>query len=281
MNPEPCDRPFREPSTPAPAAGPIDTNPVDVTVPSSPRIWNYWLGGKDNYEVDRQVGDQIVRGYPRIVNLARYSRAFLGRAVTTLAGEAGLRQFLDIGSGLPAADNVHEMARRIAPDARVLYVDRDPLVLSHIRARLLDPADELVNVIEADLVRPERILAAAAEHLDLSRPVAVVLANVLGHLPSHDTACSVVRRLLRPLPPGSHLVVADGTNVLEPAFEDAIRLWNEVGSTPYHLRGPAELERFFDGLELLEPGVVPCPLWRPRIVTPDPVDEYCGVGRKP
>jgi len=269
--PEPCDQPIAD--EPAQA--------IDASVANSARIWNYWLGGKDNYEVDRVVGDQIARGYPQIVSVARYSRAFLGRAVNFLAADVGIRQFLDIGSGLPVADNVHEVARRAAADCRVVYVDRDPLVLSHIRARLLDPADELINGFEADLARPELILSAAAEYLDLTRPVAVVLSNVLGHSPSLDIARSIVRRLLRPLPAGSHLVVADSTNVVDGAAVDAaVKLWNEAGSAAYQLRSPAELELFFDGLELLEPGVVSCPQWRPRILAPDPVDEFCGVGRK-
>jgi len=269
---------------PEPSSEPIGAQPVrsiDASVANSARIWNYWLGGKDNYEVDRQVGDLIARGYPQVVSLARYSRAFLGRSVTFLAAEEGVRQFLDIGSGLPAADNVHEVARRATPDCRVLYVDRDPLVLSHIRARLLAPADEQVNGIEADLTRPEQLLARAGRYLDLTQPVAVILGNVLGHVPALDQARSIVRRLLWPLPPGSHLVIADSTNVIDgAAIEAAVRLWNDTGSERYQLRTPAEIEQLFDGLELLEPGVVSCPLWRPQILTPDPVDEYCGVARK-
>ncbi len=269
---------------PEPFGQPIADEPsqmIDASVANSARIWNYWLGGKDNYEIDRVVGDRIARGYPQIHSLARYSRAFLGRAVNFLATDVGIRQFLDVGSGLPAADNVHEVARRAAADCRVVYVDRDPLVLSHIRARLLDPADELVNALEADLARPELLLSAAAEVLDLSQPVAVVLSNVLGHLPSLDIARSIVRRLLRPLPAGSHLVVADSTNVVDgTAVEAAVKLWNDASSMNYQLRSPAEIELFFDGLELLEPGVVSCPQWRPQILAPDPVDEFCGVGRK-
>jgi hypothetical protein len=254
---------------------------IDLSVPNSARIWNYWLGGRDNYEVDRIVGDQIARGYPQVVKVARYARAFLGRAVTFLAGEAGIRQFLDIGSGLPAADNVHEVARRVAADCRVVYVDNDPMVLSHVRARLLDPADPLLHGLEADITRPEAVLSMASEYLDLHRPVAVVLSNVLGHLPTLELASSVVRRVMGPLPAGSHLVVADSTNVIDGvASTEAVSLWNETGSAPYQLRSPDEIARLFDGLELLEPGVVSCPHWRPQILTPDPVDEFCGVGRK-
>ena len=165
MIPEPSDVPIGEPLA----------RSIDASVANSARIWNYWLGGKDNYEIDRQIGDLIARGYPQVVNLARYTRAFLGRAVSHLAAEAGMRQFLDIGCGLPAADNVHEVARRVAADCRVVYADRDPLVLSHIRARMLVPADELVNAVEADLTRPEQLLDQAGQHLDLARPVALIL----------------------------------------------------------------------------------------------------------
>ena len=254
---------------------------IDVSVASSARIWNYWLGGKDNYQVDRIVGDQIARGYPDVVKVARYARAFLGRAVTFLAGEVGIRQFLDVGSGFPAADNVHEVARRVAADCRVVYVDSDPLVLSHIRARLLDPGDPLLSGVEADLARPEALLSMVTEHLDLHRPVAVVLVNVLGHLPTLELASSVVQRLMAPLPAGSHLVVADSTNVVDcAAITEAITLWNATGSASYQLRSPAEIAQLFGGLELLDPGVVSCPHWRPQILTPDPVDEFCGVARK-
>jgi hypothetical protein len=262
---------------PRPAANSL----IDVSVANSARIWNYWLGGKDNYQVDRIVGDQIARRYPDVVKVARYARAFLSRAVTVLAGEVGIRQFLDIGSGFPAADNVHEVARRVAADSRVVYVDSDPLVLSHIRARLLDPADPLLHGVEADLTRPEALLSMASEHLDLRRPVAVVLVNVLGHLPTLELASSVVRRLMAPLPTGSHLVVADSTNVIDcAAVTEAITLWNATGSATYQLRSPAEITRLFKGLELLDPGIVTCPHWRPQILTPDPVDEFCGVARK-
>lgn len=255
--------------------------PSGVALASSARVWNYWLGGQDHHEIDRQVGDRIARGYPRVSTLARYVRAFLGRAVTFLAAEAGVGQFLDIGAGLPVADNVHEVARRAAPDCRVVYVDRDPLVLSHIRARLLAPADERVNGVEADLIRPEVLLARAGQHLDPTRPVAVILSNVLGFVPGPDRARSIVRRLLWPLPAGSYLVVADCTNVIGGgAIEAAVRLWNDTGAPRYQLRSPAQIETLFDGLELLEPGVVSCPLWRPQILTPDPVDQFCGVGRK-
>jgi hypothetical protein len=258
---------------------------VDTTVAHSPRIWNYWLGGKDNYEVDRLVGDQFCQIFPQIVDIARGSRGFLTRAVTHLAGEAGVRQFLDIGTGLPTVDNTHEVAQRVAPETRVVYVDNDPMVLAHARALLLGAPEGFTTYIDADLRDPAAILSAASESLDLDQPVALVLMNILGHIPTMDEARSIVSTMLDALPSGSYLIVADGTNVIDgAAFDSAIRLWNESGSLPYHLRKPEQIAQFFDGLDLLEPGVVSCTQWRPdhlRITQPDPVDEFGAVGRKP
>ncbi len=257
---------------------------IDTTVAHSPRIWNYWLEGKDNYEVDRQVGDRFQAIFPQIVDIARTSRTFLGRAVEYLAGPAGIRQFLDIGTGLPTVDNTHEVAQRVAPDARVVYVDNDPVVLAHARALLLSSREGHTRYIDADLRDPDTILEHAAQSLDLERPVALMLLNILGHIAELDEARSIVARLLAALPAGSYLAVADGTNVIDgAAFDAAIQLWNEAGSLPYYLRKPEQIAQFFDGLELLEPGVVSCPLWRPpdiRVGVPVEVDEYCAVGRK-
>ena len=257
---------------------------IDTTVAHSPRIWNYWLGGKDNYAVDREVGDQFREIFPQIVDIARASRAFLNRAVEYLAGEAGIDQFLDIGTGLPTVDNTHEVAQRINHGARVVYVDNDPAVLAHARALLLGPGEGFTTYIDADLRDPGRILEMAARNLDLDRPVALMLMNILGHVGDHAQARQIVAHLMGALPPGSHLAVADGTNVIDgPAFDAAIAIWNQAGSLPYHLRKPEEIAQFFTGLELVEPGVVSCPLWRPRsseVGTVVPVDEFCGVGRK-
>ena len=260
---------------------------IDTTVPHSARIWNYWLGGKDNYPVDRAAGDQYRDIYPEIVEVARASRQFLTRAVRYLAGEAGIRQFLDIGTGLPTADNTHEVAQRVAPDARVVYVDNDPLVLTHARALLASTPQGVTAYIDADLRDPDKIVQGAARTLDFTQPVALMLMGILGHVGDYDEARSIVRRLLDALPSGSYLALDDGTDVVDKAaVEEAQGAYNESGAIPYHPRSPAQIAGFFEGLELVEPGVVSCPRWRP-----DPadgtgglsaeVDAFGGVGRKP
>jgi O-methyltransferase involved in polyketide biosynthesis len=255
---------------------------IDVTVAHSPRIWNYWLGGKDNYEVDRQVGDDFVKMFPQIVDIARSSRAFLGRAVQHLVGEVGIRQFLDIGTGLPTVDNTHELVQRIAPEARIVYVDNDPVVLAHARVLLLGTPQGHTTYIDADLHDTAAVLAAAAESLDFEQPIALVLNNILGHVPDFDEARAITARLLDALAPGSHLVVSDGITD-GGAFDAAIDMWNQAGSLSYTLRTPEQIAQYFDGLELLEPGVVSCPFWRPAasgVGAPTHVDEVGAVGRK-
>jgi hypothetical protein len=258
---------------------------IDTTVPHSPRVWNYWLGGKDNYEVDRQVGDQIRESTPQIVELARASRGFLRRAVEHLAGPAGVRQFLDVGTGLPSADNTHEVAQRVAPDARVVYVDNDPVVLAHARVLLRSSPEGHTSYVDGDLYDPDGVLEAAAATLDFERPIGLMLMGILGHVADLDEARAIVRRLLDRLPSGSYLVSCDSTNVVDgPALDAAARIWNQSAKPPYHLRTPEQIGRFFDGLELLEPGIVSCPLWRPdefEIGTVVEVDQFGGVGRKP
>jgi hypothetical protein len=252
--------------------------PDDDTVSHSARIWNYWLGGTDNRPVDREVGERFRDRFADIVPIARSSREFQARAVTYLAAECGIRQFLDLGSGLPAVRTTHEAAHRVAASARVLYVDNDPVVLAH---PLDAPNAELAA---GDLLDPGAVLERAARTLDLLAPVGLLLLNVLGHVPSADEARELVERYLRAFVPGSALVVADGSNVLDgPAFEEAIAVWNASGSLPYHLRRPEEIASYFDGLDLVEPGIVSCRRWRPRTTDPAalrPVDEFGGVGRK-
>ncbi|WP_327089860.1 SAM-dependent methyltransferase [Nonomuraea sp. NBC_01738] len=256
---------------------------IDTSVSHSPRIWNYWLGGKDNYEIDREIGDQFTAVFPEIVPIARESRAFLTRAVTHLAGEAGIRQFLDIGTGLPTENNTHEVAQRVAPGSRIVYVDNDPVVLAHARALLVGTSEGVTQYIDADLRAPAAILEAAAETtLTFDEPVALMLLNILGHLADYDEAREIVGTLVAALPSGSYLAIADGTNVIKgPEFEAAIAIWNASGSVAYHLREPDKIAGFFDGLDLLDPGVVSCPQWRPDGTPGPPVDEFCGLARKP
>jgi len=236
---------------------------IDTSIPHSARIWNYWLGGKDNFPADREAGKAYMQVFPGIVDIARLSRRFLTRAVTHLAAQEGVRQFLDIGTGLPTADNTHEVAQRAAPDARIVYVDNDPLVLAHAHGLLLSTPEGATAYLDADLREPEKILAQAGQTLDLDRPVALMLMEVLGHITDDDLARDIIRRLLDGLAPGSFLVIADGTNTIPEALDTAQNDYDEGGSDPYKLRGPDEIATFFTGLDLLPPGLVPCPQWRP------------------
>jgi hypothetical protein len=260
---------------------------IDQTVPHSARVWNYWLGGKDNFHADRQVGDEFAALYPDITVVARSSRAFLTRAVTYLAGEVGIRQFLDIGTGLPTVDNTHEVAQAVAPGSRIVYVDNDPMVLAHARALLVGTPQGATEYLDADLHDPGRILELATRTtLELSQPVGLILMNILGHVADPDEAAGIVRRLMDALPSGSYLVTADGTNVIDgPAFEEAIGVWNANAPLSYHLRSPEQLSAFLTGLEVVEPGLVPCARWRPApTAAPEDlreVDEFGAVARKP
>jgi hypothetical protein len=261
------------------------TPDVDTTVPQSPRVWNYWLGGKDNYEIDRIVGEEIKTATPQIVDLARSSRSFLKRAVQHLAGEAGIRQFLDIGTGLPTAENTHEVAQSVAPDSRIVYVDNDPVVLAHARALLLGTPQGVTTYLDADLYDTDTILRDAAATLDFEKPIALILLNILGHVADWDEAKTITARLLDALPSGSYLVASDATNVVDgEALDAAAAIWNENANPKYHLRKPEQLAELFASLELLEPGLVSCPLWRPElsgIQDTREVDQFGGVGRKP
>lgn len=256
---------------------------IDTSVPHSARIWNYWLGGKDNYAVDEQAGDAYSAVFPGIVAVARGSRAFLGRAITHLVTEAGIRQFLDIGTGLPTVDNTHEVAQRLAPESRIVYVDHDPLVLTHARALLTSSAEGATNYVDAELADPDRILSVAAETLDLARPTALILSNILGHVADYDQARSIVAHLMDALPSGSYLAVNDGSRGIDADYERAQDAYNDSGAIPYFLRPVDRIAAFFDGLELLDPGVVSVPLWRPDALSPAPreIGEHGGLARKP
>jgi hypothetical protein len=270
-------------SSTASDSGQAQAPSFDTGVPQTARIWNYWLGGKDNFAADRQVGDQVREAFPKIVENARDSRAFLVRAVRYLAGEAGVRQFLDIGTGLPTAHNTHEVAQSVAPDSRIVYVDNDPLVLVHARALLTSSPEGVTDYVEGDLREPEKILQEAARTLDFSQPVGLMLMGILGHISDDDHARSIVQRLLEGLPSGSYLATYDGSDT-SPEVVEAARIWNLSANPTYHLRSPEKIASFFEGLELVEPGVVSVSRWRPEPAPdelPAEIDQYCGVGRKP
>jgi len=259
-------------------------NGIDTTVPHSARIWNYWLGGKDNYAVDREAGEQYKEIFPGIEAIARAQRAFLTRSIRYLTGEAGVRQFLDVGTGLPTADNTHQVAQKAAPEARVVYVDNDPLVLAHARALLTSTPEGITAYIDADLRDTDTIMMQAARTLDFTQPIALILHGILGHVPGTDEAREIVRRMMARLPAGSYLNLADGTEPAEEEFAQAQEDYNESGAVPYVLRTPAQLTRFFDGLELVPPGVVSCPRWRPDDAQdglPAELPVLGGVARKP
>jgi O-methyltransferase involved in polyketide biosynthesis len=254
---------------------------ISTTVPHSARIWNYWLGGTDNYPVDREAGDRYREAYPGIVDTALATRQFMARAVRFLAGGAGIRQFLDVGAGLPATDNTHQVAQRAAPECRVVYADNDPLVLAHARDLLTSTAEGACAYVHADMRQPRTILTAAAGTLDPAQPTAVLLLGVLGHISDYAEARSIVSGLLGGLPPGSYLALADSVSS-GPAHREAGQRYAQTGAVPYQLRSPAEIHGFLAGLELVDPGVVPLAGWRPDpgTVPPVRVGTLGGVARK-
>jgi hypothetical protein len=257
---------------------------IDSTRPHSARVWNYWVGGKDHYPIDRQVGEQIREVFPDIIEIARHSRAFLGRAVRHLAGDLGVRQFLDIGTGLPTHDNTHEVVQRVAPDSRIVYVDNDPLVLVHARALLISTPQGATDYVDADVRDPDLILREAAGTLDFRRPIGLVLLGIMGNVLDDDEAYAIVRTLVSALPPGSYVAVNDGSYVIDQEGAKLAEQRRAEAGAPYRLRSPAEIGRFLDGLELLEPGLVSVSRWRPEATPfgpPPEVDSFCGVARKP
>ncbi|UED86136.1 SAM-dependent methyltransferase [Streptomyces profundus] len=268
--------------TPADGASGSD---IDNSVPHSARIWNYWLGGKDNYAADRAMGEQIMRYFPEIAENARGNRYFLCRAVRFLVEEAGIRQFLDIGTGLPTVDNTHELAQRMAPEARVVYVDNDPLVLAHARALLTSTPEGATDYLDADVRDPENILQQAAATLDFERPVALMLLGVLQFVEDTDETRAIVEHLLAALPPGSYVALSHPTNAVRgPRMDEAVKQWNEGGGSPrLTLRTTDEVAAYLDGLELLAPGMISTSLWRPELFAADetrPIDDFGGIALK-
>jgi len=262
---------------------------VDVSVAHPARVWNYWLGGRDFFPADRAAGDQLNRDFPHLAEMARAERAFLVRAVRYLAGPARIRQFLDIGAGLPAGGNTHEVAQRVAPETGIVYADNDPVVLAHARPLLASPmlassAEGIVSYIDADLRNVTAVLAGSAHTLDHGKPVALMMLGVLGHVDDYGAARSITSYLMGALPAGSYLAIADGVAGSEQVAGAQDR-YNQRAPVPYHLRRPDQIASFFDGLDLVEPGVVPCPRWKPdasgaREPSPEP-PAYCAVARKP
>jgi S-adenosyl methyltransferase len=237
---------------------------VDPSVAHIARIQDYWLGGKDHFEADRIAGDEAIAQLPDMVASVRNTRAFLGRTVRFLAQERGIRQFLDVGTGIPTAANTHEVAQRVAPESRVVYVDNDPMVLAHARALLTSTADGKCSYIDADIRDPDKILADAAKVIDFNRPVAVVLMAVLQFVPDADDPYGLVRRLMAAVPGGSYLVISHPASDIQAAAMAgmATRL-NKLMAQQVKPRSKAEVAAFFDGLDLVEPGVIRCPEWRP------------------
>ena len=257
---------------------------LNTGVAHNARVWNYWIGGKDNYEVDQQVGEHVANMFPIIREIARADRWFLGRAVRYLAEERGVRQFLDVGTGLPTADNTHQIAQRIAPDARIVYVDNDPIVLAHARTLLTGTREGVTDYIDADVHDPAAILERATQTLDFTKPVALMLLGILNFVLDHDKAREIVRDLVAALPSGSCVALT------HPTFDDdlggagqipAMKFWNENATPPITARSGEDIAAFFEGLDLLEPGLVSCSKWRAEPGSPAVVPQYGAVAVKP
>jgi len=258
---------------------------IDTSVAHQARIYDYWLGGKDNFAVDRAAAEHALAAYPGLRRGVRAQRAFLAHAVGYLAGQAGIRQFLDIGTGIPTASNTHEVAQAIAPDARVVYVDNDPMVLAHARALLTGTTPGATSYLDADLRETEQILDAASELLDFRQPIAVLLIGVLQLIPDDDDPHAIVARLVEAASPGSWLAVFHpASDIIPDQIAEAARRVNARSANTTTLRTHAQITRFFDGLETLDPGVVQVHRWRPGSAAPDDGEQipgYAGVARKP
>jgi S-adenosyl methyltransferase len=260
---------------------------IDTSVPHSARVYDYWLGGKDNFAADRELGDRFAAAFPPIRSAARENRAFLRRSVRYLAAEVGVRQFLDLGTGIPSADNTHEVAQAEAPESRIVYVDNDPVVLVHARALLTTAPAGATAYVDADLRDVETVLAAARDVFDVGRPVAVTALQSIQFVVDGDEARDLIARYLAAFVPGSYLVLSTPTlDFLDAAVARNLLDLYERAGTPFCLRRRDEIARFFDGLELVEPGFVPLAQWRREedsTPAPEPslVPYYAGVGRVP
>ncbi|MFC8228453.1 SAM-dependent methyltransferase [Streptomyces sp. NPDC057287] len=257
----------------------IPVDRIDTSTPHSARVWNYWLGGKDHYEVDRRLGATMAELYPQIIDIARASRRFQARAVRHLAVEAGIRQFLDLGTGLPTANATHEVAQAVAPDARVVYVDHDPIVLAHARALLTSTPEGATDYVHADLRDAGTVLREAARTLDLQRPVALMVLSTLGHVADSGEAAELLRTYLDAVPAGSFLMLCDTIETDE--TRAASDEYADGGAMPYISRPRETVRSFADGLDLVEPGFGSISLWRPEEAEAGvPVDQWGFVGAK-
>jgi hypothetical protein len=261
---------------------------IDTAKPQAARMYDYYLGGKDNFAADRETAQELMQVVPTIRAAARENRAFLGRAVRYLVAEAGIRQFLDIGTGLPSANNVHEVAQAIAPSCRIVYVDNDPLVLAHARALLTSSPEGKTAYIHADLREPQKILddAVTRQTLDFTKPVGLMLVAILHFVPDSEGPRQIVDTLLGALPSGSYLVASHATGeYFQDGGSEAARVYNQRG-VAFQFRATDELaDVAFNGLEMVDPGLVPVSEWRPDSDAPRPLAaEICwdgGVARKP
>ncbi|MDT0269684.1 SAM-dependent methyltransferase [Streptomyces sp. DSM 44915] len=254
---------------------------IDRTVPHSARVWNYMIGGQDWYDVDKALVDQLLEAHPEAAGLAIASRTFLARAVRYLVQDAGVDQFLDIGTGLPTADNTHQVAQRYDPEARIVYVDNDPLVLLHARALLTSTPEGATDYAEGDVRDVDAVLAAAGRTLDLDRPVALMLLSMLGHI-RPDPAAQLVQEYMRQLPSGSYLVTCDSID--DPVMITLNEDYAASGAVPYYPRSVQQLAATAEGLEVVEPGVGPIACWRPDTADDPPSDQLFQwglVARKP
>jgi len=256
---------------------------IDTSVAHVARVYDYWLGGKDNFAADRAAGEQAIQAYPDIVYSVRANRAFLARTVRYLVKDAKIRQFLDIGTGIPTANNTHEVAQSAAPGCDVVYVDNDPVVLAHARALLVSGERGHTSYIDANLRDAGRILAEAALTLDFSQPMAIMLMAILQHIDDADDPYGIVARLVEAVPPGSYLVLSHPAADIETeAMADMAERLNRLMAEKVTFRTRAQVARFFDGLELVEPGMVRVQQWRPDTEkeAKSPAALWGGIGRK-
>jgi O-methyltransferase involved in polyketide biosynthesis len=255
----------------------------DTSVPSPARMWNYWVGGKDHFAADREAADKIMAAMPSLPAIARSVRHFLIDIVHTLTVDYGIRQFLDIGTGLPTADNTHDVAQRAAPASRIVYADYDPVVLTHARALLTSSPEGRTDYIQADLRDTGKILAAAERTLDFSKPVAILLLAVLHFIPDEDDPYGIVQELMDAVPTGSYLVIVHAPSDRNPEeMAEQTRRYNDSGAARMRPRSQEEILRFFRGLELIEPGLASLSEWLPNgEAEPGSGKAVAGVARKP